>query len=120
MDPMPAALTRIGPPKSAVACHRKLSLRCMHQIAYNAGTMSKQYTIRSVPAAVDRALRRRAKQESKSLNTVVLEAIVQGLALEVRQADHTDLDSLIGSWQDDPAFDRAVADFKQVDEQVWK
>ena len=82
--------------------------------------VGKQYTIRSVPAAVDRALRRRAKQEAKSLNTVVVEAIARGLAIDARQTEHTDLDSLIGSWQEDPAFDRAVADFEKVDEQAWK
>ena len=82
--------------------------------------MGKQYTIRSVPSTVDRALRRLAKQEAKSLNAVVVEAITRGLALKVQNTEHTDLDSLIGSWQEDSAFDQAVADFEKVDEQAWK
>ena len=31
-----------------------------------------------------------------------------------------DLDSLAGSWQEDPAFDSAVLAFEQVDEAMWR
>lgn len=88
--------------------------------AYTAGIMSKQYTIRSVPAAIDRALRRLARQESKSLNTVAVEALARGLELDAKPAEHTDLDALIGSWQEDPGFDGAVADFEKIDEETWR
>lgn len=33
---------------------------------------------------------------------------------------HHDLDSLIGTWRDDPAFDAAIRAFEQVDEAVSK
>lgn len=82
--------------------------------------MSTQYTIRGVPAAIDRALRRRARQEAKSLNSVAVEALARGLELEAKPVEHTDLDALIGSWQEDPGFDRAIADFERVDEAAWK
>ena len=36
------------------------------------------------------------------------------------RAEHTDLDHLIGTWQEDPAFDLAIADFGRIDEDVWK
>jgi hypothetical protein len=81
---------------------------------------SQQYTIRVVPAAVDRALRRRAKEEAKSLNTVALEALARGLEIEARPQEHSDLDPLIGSWREDRAFDRAIASFEQIDEDAWK
>lgn len=87
---------------------------------YSACTVKTQYTIRAVPAAIDRALRRRAKQESKSLNAVAVEALARGLELEAKPVEHTDLDPLVGTWQEDPAFDRAIADFERVDEDVWK
>ena len=32
------------------------------------------------------------------------------------RAEHTDLDHLIGTWQEDPEFDLAIADFAFVDE----
>jgi hypothetical protein len=82
--------------------------------------MNTQYTIRSVPAAIDRALRRRAKQEAKSLNAVAVEALARGLELDAKPVEYAELDALIGSWQEDPAFDRAIADFERVDEEAWK
>ena len=75
--------------------------------------MSMQYTVRSVPEAIDRALRQRAKREGKSLNTVVIEAIARGLETDEGAAEHTDLDHLIGTWQEDPGFDIAIADFER-------
>jgi hypothetical protein len=33
---------------------------------------------------------------------------------------HHDLDALIGTWRDDPAFDAAIRAFEQVDAEVWK
>jgi len=82
--------------------------------------MKTQYTLRAVPSAIDRALRRRARQEAKSLNTVAVEALARGLELDAAPVEHTDLDVLIGSWQEDPAFDRAIADFERVDAEAWK
>ncbi len=87
---------------------------------YTACTMSTQYTIRAVPVAIDRALRRRARQEAKSLNTVAVEALSRGLELDAKPVEHTDLDALIGTWQEDKEFDRAVADFDKVDVEAWK
>src|SRR5206468_2834635 len=89
-------------------------------IAYNACTMSSQYTIRAIPSTIDRALRRRAKEEAKSLNSVAIEALARGLELEAKPREHNDLDALIGSWQEDPGFERAMADFERVDEESWK
>lgn len=82
--------------------------------------MSSQYTIRAVPAAVDRALRRQARAEGKSLNTVTIEALCRGLELDTQLVEHTDLDALIGTWQEDSGFDSAMADFERVDEEMWK
>jgi len=89
-------------------------------VEYCAGTMSRQYTIRSVPVEVDQALRRRAQREAKSLNAVAVEALARGLELAATTTVFTDLDSLIGSWQEDPAFDRAMVDFERIDEESWK
>ena len=79
-----------------------------------------QYTIRAVPDAVDRAVRQRARREARSLNAVVIDALARGLALNAAPARHTDLDPLIGTWQDDPDFDRAVAEFERIDDDSWK
>ena len=79
-----------------------------------------QYTIRAVPDEIDRALRQRARRESKSLNAVVIDALARGLALEAAPARHTDLDHLVGTWQEDPDFDRAVAEFERIDDESWR
>lgn len=79
--------------------------------------MGHQYTIRAIPVALDRALRLRASQESKSLNMVAIEALARGLAVDSKPMEHTDLDGLIGSWHEDRAFDSAVADFERVEEE---
>ena len=82
--------------------------------------MSRQYTIRAVPDAIDRALRQKARREARSLNAVVVEAIARGLELGAVPAVHTDLDHLIGTWTEDPEFDRAVAAFERIDDDAWK
>lgn len=79
--------------------------------------MNMQYTIRAVPPAIDRALRRRVKQEDKSFNAVAVEAFARDLELDAKPVEHTDLDSLVGSWHEDNAFDRAISDFERVDEE---
>jgi hypothetical protein len=88
--------------------------------AYYACMQNRQYTLRSVPADIDRALRRRAKEDDKSLNTVAVEALARGLELDAKPIEYNDLDDLIGSWQEDPGFDQAIADFERVDEEAWK
>ena len=81
--------------------------------------MSTQYTIRAIPEAIDRAVRQRARRDEKSLNAVVVEAIARGLELDAGPAIHADLDHLIGSWQEDPEFDRAIAAFERIDDDAW-
>lgn len=80
-----------------------------------------QYTVRDVPAHVDRALRRRASEERKSLNQLLRDALIKeaggGAAAPVL---HHDLDALAGTWDDDPDFDRALAEQDRVDEAMWR
>jgi hypothetical protein len=81
---------------------------------------SIQYTIRSVPEALDRVLRQRAEREQKSLNTVVLEALEEAVKNEAEPKTYHDLDHLIGTWVEDPAFDEMMEMFEQIDEEDWK
>lgn len=34
---------------------------------------------------------------------------------QVPPMEHTDLDDLIGSWEEDPAFDRVIAEFERIE-----
>jgi hypothetical protein len=79
-----------------------------------------QYTIRNVPKVVDRALRRRADRQAKSLNEVAVEALARGAGVEHEASEHHDVDFLFKSWVEDPAVDRALADQRAIDEDLWK
>jgi hypothetical protein len=90
--------------------------------SYNVGMGNKhrQYTLRDIPPALDRALRERAEQEGKSLNQVAREALKRGIGLPESQQVWDDLDHLVGSWQDDPAFDEAIKQQDTVDPEAWR
>ena len=80
-----------------------------------------QYTVRNVPSAVDRALRRRARNERKSLNQVLLEALAAAAgAGQAPELVFHDLDHLSGKWVEDPGFDEAIAAQDEVDVGAWK
>ena len=92
---------------------------CLH---YNGGMKPRavQYTLRGVPLAVDRAVRKKAKNLGLSLNVYLLNLIQEQVAGSVQPKVHTDLDPLIGKWVDDPAVDRALSELRSVDEKDWK
>ena len=80
--------------------------------------MQTQYTIRRVPARLDRELRRQAREEQRSLNEMTLRALERGLGLAEEDQRHHDLDDLAGTWVDDPEFDRAIEAMDQVDPEL--
>jgi plasmid stability protein len=81
---------------------------------------AEQLTIRAVPRRVGARLRERARQEGKSLNTAAVEALARGVGRPDEDTRFTDLDDLAGTWVDDPAFDRAIAEMDAVDRDLWK
>lgn len=74
-----------------------------------------QYTIRNVPRAVDRALRRRAKLEGRSLNEVAVEALARATGVAGAPVKQRSLADLAGTWENDPQCDEALADQDRVD-----
>jgi hypothetical protein len=81
---------------------------------------ARQYTIRRVPLVLDAALRRRARREHKSLNEVALEALRRAVDLPEVDRAFDDLDSCIGTWEDDPEFEAVLAAQDRVDEALWR
>ena len=81
---------------------------------------SIQYTLRDVPASVDRELRSRATRERQSLNSVALHLLTVGLGLSGEPPRSHDLDSVAGSWVEDPALDAALKSMDKVDKDLWK
>ena len=79
-----------------------------------------QYTLRDIPPPVDAELRRRAKAEGKSLNTVAIEALIRGTSLSETPVRRRDLSDIAGTWQEDPELDQAIAEQDQIDERLWR
>jgi hypothetical protein len=79
-----------------------------------------QYTIRGIPPAVDAALRRKARRTGKSLNEIAVETLTEGAGLSAVPRKRRHLRDLAGTWKEDPAFDRAVAEQDVIDEDLWK
>lgn len=81
---------------------------------------SIQYTIRQVPEEVDARLREMAVKENCSLNYAVLNALSTAVGADGKSPVFHDLDSVAGSWVEDPDFDTAVQSFEQIDKELWK
>jgi hypothetical protein len=79
-----------------------------------------QYTIRGIPETVDAALRERARALGKSLNEVAIEALAEGVGIRSAPRPRRNLDDIVGTWVPDAAFDEAIADQDQIDEELWK
>ena len=79
-----------------------------------------QYTIRGIPAAVDTALRARAKAAGKSLNEALVEALTEGAGVTETVRRRRDLTDIAGSWKAEKAIDDALAAQDQVDEALWR
>ena len=92
-------------------------------IALNACTeynRCMQYTIRNIPDYLDATLRDFARREGKSLNQVAVAALVRGTGLAERESVKRDLSDIAGTWQEDPAFDSAIAEQQKIDEAMWR
>jgi len=86
-------------------------------IAYN---RCMQYTIRKVPDFLDAALRRRAREQGRSLNEVAIEALARGAGVTGEREPQRDLADITGTWRKDAAFDRALAAQDAIDPEMWR
>jgi len=79
-----------------------------------------QYTLRNIPKILDEDLRRRAKEEHKSLNRVAIEALMRALGLtDDTPLPQRDLGDVSGSWKRDAQTDRALEEQRSVDAELW-
>ncbi|MBI3374117.1 MAG: hypothetical protein HY017_20520 [Betaproteobacteria bacterium] len=79
-----------------------------------------QYTIRKIPAALDKVIRGRARAGGKSINEIAVAALVQGLGLGSESMVRRDLGDIAGTWTKDKAVDEALAAQDRVDPDLWK
>ncbi len=78
---------------------------------------SLQYTIRGVPAEVDRALRKKAAWRNQSLNQVILDELS---AATLGSAQKADFKEFVGQWTPDPQFDEIIKSQRRIDRENWK
>jgi hypothetical protein len=81
---------------------------------------SRQYTIRGISEKIDDMVREQAQKYEKSLNSLLVDALARGLGAGDEPALCHDMDDLIGTWIDDEQFNRAIAAFETVDEDLWR
>lgn len=79
----------------------------------------RQYTVRNVPDQVDSVLRKRAREQGKSFNQVVLDALAQ--ATEARLV-FRDLSDVAGTLSPDEAaeIDEEIRRQRQIDPGLWQ
>jgi hypothetical protein len=78
-----------------------------------------QYTIRAIPEELDRVLRDLARKTGKSLNEIAVDAMRKGSDAPTTPI-HPDLHNFIGTWEDDPEFDKAMEDQRRIDPELWR
>lgn len=79
-----------------------------------------QYTLRGIPAALDQALRERARSEGKSLNESAIDALADGVGLGEDELTRRDLSDIVGTWKADAAFEEALKAQDRIDKALWK
>jgi len=76
--------------------------------------------VRGIPAALDRALRQRARARGQSLNELAIEALAEGIGLREALRERRDLSDIVGTWRKDAAVEAALAAQDKIDEHLWK
>jgi hypothetical protein len=79
-----------------------------------------QYTLRNIPAYLDELVRKRAKEENKSLNEVALDALKRAFGLATEAIKYRDLSDVAGTWKADPDFDDAISKQREIDPDLWR
>jgi plasmid stability protein len=81
-------------------------------------------TIRGIDNEIAKALKEKAKKDGDSVNSIVLKIVRESLGLKKkgRMAVHNDLDYLAGTWDEKEykEFQKRIADFEVIDENLWK
>ena len=85
----------------------------------------KNFTIRGVDEKLERALKERAQHEHMSMNKLVIRILQKNLIKEEETEvlkTYDDLDHLAGTWSEAETreFERYIAPFEQIDEEMWK
>ena len=80
-------------------------------------------TLRNIPAAIQKAIQKKAAQKQISVNKAVLELLEERVGiLEGRKRTlHHDLDDLAGTWsaREAKAFEKRIESPRRIDPSLW-
>lgn len=79
-----------------------------------------QYTIRNIPPAVDKVIKKRSKQTGKSFNQTVVDLLSLQTFGTTKVPTDDNFDWLFGANTLDDSFDEAIKDLSQIDEKLWR
>ncbi len=86
--------------------------------------MSTNIHLRGIDVTTMQILKKEAAQQEISVNSLILSLIKKslGLSRERENLIFHDLDALAGTWNKNQtkAFMNAIADFEQIDKELWK
>jgi hypothetical protein len=74
-------------------------------------------TLTNIPSDVESALRRRAQEEGRTLDEVVLRLLIE--AADVRPVTPSDFNDIAGTWISDPDVEAALAAQDRIDPGLW-
>lgn len=79
-----------------------------------------RYIVRRIPARVDRVLRQRKRESGKSLNQVLLEALIAGAGILLRP--RRDFSGIAGSIDSKEAkrMEMEMSKQRKIDPELWK
>lgn len=69
---------------------------------------------------LDQKLRVASKENSKSLNTLIIETLEKQFVHPEGKPKYRDLNHFSGCWEDDPEFDRAINLFDEINDNDWE
>ncbi len=80
----------------------------------------KHLTVRNLPPNVAKALEREKRRRGESLNQTVIGLMSKGLGVGAPRSNG--LANLSGNWskEDLEEFERAVAPFAEIDDELWR
>jgi hypothetical protein len=78
-----------------------------------------QYTVRGIPKEVDQALRKKAHQRKVILNRLLIEELTSATGAAPGRKLRS-LQGIAGKWREDPEFDRALQEQRQIDWSAWR
>jgi hypothetical protein len=82
----------------------------------------RHLSIRHVPAELASALEDEKRRRGTSLNQVVLDLLSQAVGLGTTRRRSNGLGRYAGTWTQEEfeEFEKAIEDFEQIDEELWR